>query len=99
MTPLRRRAVTAVALVSLGMQVAALGLLVPASAAQTLEPHRLCQYLFELAGIFSTYYDACPVLKAPDEGTKLSRLRLCAITERVMSDGLRVLGMPVLERM
>jgi arginyl-tRNA synthetase len=68
-------------------------------AAQSLEPHRLCQYLFELAGLFSTFYDACPVLKAPDEKTRLSRLRLCAITERVMSDGLAVLGIPVLERM
>lgn len=68
-------------------------------AGQALEPHRLCQYLFELAGAFSTFYDACPVLKAANDATRLSRLRLCALTERTMSDGLGVLGIPVLERM
>jgi arginyl-tRNA synthetase len=69
------------------------------SVAQSLEPHRLCQYLFELAGAFSTFYDACPVLKAEDDKTRLSRLRLASLAERVLTDGLNVLGIPTLERM
>jgi arginyl-tRNA synthetase len=69
------------------------------AVAQSLEPHRLCQYLFELAGAFSTFYDACPVLKAPDDKTRLSRLRLASLAERVLTDGLHVMGIPTLERM
>ncbi|MBS0198692.1 MAG: arginine--tRNA ligase [Planctomycetes bacterium] len=66
--------------------------------AQALEPHRLCQYLFELAGAFSSFFDRCPVL--PSEGeVRDGRLRLCDITARVLEDGLHVLGIPTLERM
>ncbi len=68
------------------------------AVAQALEPHRLCQYLFDLAGAFSTFYDACPVLKS-EGATRLSRLRLCALTERTLSDGLNILGIPTLDRM
>lgn len=70
-----------------------------AAAAEALEPHRLCQFLYELAGAFGTFFDACPVLQAPDEATRLSRLRLCDLTGRVLADGLNVLGIPPLERM
>jgi arginyl-tRNA synthetase len=69
------------------------------SVAQSLEPHRLCQYLYELAGAFSSFYDACPVLKAGDDAVRLSRLRLSALTSRTLEDGLAILGIPVLERM
>jgi arginyl-tRNA synthetase len=67
--------------------------------AASLEPHRLCQYLFDLAGAFSGFFTNCPVLQAPDEATRASRLRLCAITERVLAEGLGLLGIPTLERM
>jgi len=66
---------------------------------RTLEPHRLCAYIYELAGYFATFFDACPVLTAPDEHTRRTRLRLCDLTQRVLSDGLTVLGIPTLERM
>lgn len=69
------------------------------SVAPTLEPHKLCQYLYELAGLYSSFYDACPVLKAADEATRLSRLRLCGLTARALEDGLKVLGIPTLDRM
>lgn len=64
-----------------------------------LEPHRLCQYLLELANRFSGFYDACKVLGAPDEATRDGRLWLCALTARVLEDGLGVLGLPTIERM
>ena len=42
----------------------------------TLEPHRLCNYLYELAGVYTAFYDACPVLKA--EGEVRARGSRCA---------------------
>lgn len=69
------------------------------AVAETLEPHRLCQYLYDLAGAFSAFFDACPVLAAPDAATRDARLRLCDLTARVLADGLRTLGIRDLERM
>ncbi len=67
--------------------------------AQTCEPHRLCAYLYELAGAFAVFFDQCPVLAAKDEGTRAARLSLCRLTERVLADGLGVLGIPLVDRM
>ncbi len=64
-----------------------------------LEPHRLCQHLLEIANKFSSFYQVCPVLKAEDDATRDSRLRLCELTARVLEDGMGVLGLPTLERM
>lgn len=64
-----------------------------------LAPHQLCQYLFDLAAAFALFFDQCPVLTAPDEASRLSRLRLCDLTGRVLADGLATLGIPTLERM
>ncbi len=69
------------------------------STAEALEPHRLCGYAYELAGVFSSFYDACHVLEAPDEATRDSRLRLCGLTQRVLGDALGTLGLPTVERM
>jgi arginyl-tRNA synthetase len=68
-------------------------------AAETTEPHRLCAYLFDLASAYTTFYENCPVLKAPDEATKASRLALCALTLRTLSKGLELLGVATPERM
>ncbi|MCA3005545.1 MAG: arginine--tRNA ligase [Planctomycetaceae bacterium] len=67
--------------------------------ARASEPSRLCAYLYETAGAFSSFFDQCPVLAAPDEATRAARLRLCRLTQRVLSDGLTLLGIPVVERM
>jgi arginyl-tRNA synthetase len=69
------------------------------AAADALEPHRLCGYLYDLAGAFSSFFDTCPVLAADTEAIRRSRLRLCALTLRVLEDGLHTLGIPTLERM
>ncbi|MEM9082216.1 MAG: arginine--tRNA ligase, partial [Planctomycetota bacterium] len=69
------------------------------SAVELCEPHRLCTYLYELASAFSTFFNACPVLKAPNEGTRNSRLRLCRLTGNVLRDGLRSIGIVPLEKM
>jgi arginyl-tRNA synthetase len=66
---------------------------------ETLEPHRLCQYIYDLAGAFSAFFDACPVLSAEDDPTRQSRLKLCDLTARVLEDALHSLGIPTLDRM
>lgn len=70
-----------------------------AAVAETLEPHRLCAYLFDLAGAFTRFYETCPVLNAESEQERHSRLRLADLTARVLTDGLESLGIPVLDRM
>ena len=62
-------------------------------------PHRLCTYLFELAQSFTAFYEACPVLKDGYEATRESRLALCDLTARVLSQGLALLGIDAPERM
>src|ERR1700722_8803347 len=66
--------------------------------AETLEPHPLCGYLFEVAGLFATFYQACPVLQA-EGSTRRSRLALCALTARVLGRGLDLLGIEAPARM
>lgn len=68
------------------------------AVAEHAEPHRLCGYLHDLAGAFSSFFTACPVLPA-EEPTRSARLRLCALTARVLEDGLRTLGIPTVDRM
>jgi len=67
--------------------------------ADTAEPHRLCAYLFEVASLFTTFYEQCPVLKADDDETRRSRLALCAAVLRVLTAGLGLLGVPLPARM
>ncbi|MGK8522000.1 arginine--tRNA ligase [Nocardia asteroides] len=66
--------------------------------ASTLEPHRLCGYLYELARDFTTFYDTCPVLTAT-EPTRSNRLALCSLTARTLAHGLGLLGIAAPERM
>jgi arginyl-tRNA synthetase len=61
-------------------------------------PHRLCGYLFDLAGDFTEFYEACPVLRS-DEPLRSSRLALCELTARTLEVGLGLLGIEAPERM
>src|ERR1700722_1050142 len=67
--------------------------------ADTAEPHRLCTSLFEVASLFTTFYEQCPVLKADDDETRQSRLALCAAVLRLLTTGLGLLGVPLPDRM
>jgi arginyl-tRNA synthetase len=69
------------------------------SVAELLEPHRMCQYLYDLAGAFSSFFENCPVVTAETDDVRKARLKLAALTGRVLEDGLHVLGIPTLERM
>ena len=67
--------------------------------AEDYRPNFLCNYLFELAGHFSRFYEACPVLKAKEEAECESRLGLCELTSRVLKTGLGAMGIEVTEVM
>jgi arginyl-tRNA synthetase len=62
------------------------------------KPNWLTNYLYDLAGKFSVFYDNCPVLQS-DEPTRSSRLTLCRLTADVMKRGLNLLGIDVIEQM
>ena len=68
------------------------------AVAEEYRPNFLCNYLFELAGKFTSFYENCPVLKA-DPAVRDSRLALCDLTARVLKQGLEILGIEVLEQM
>lgn len=61
-------------------------------------PHVLCQYLYELAGIFSSFYEAYPILNA-EESIKQSRLKLAHLTAKTLKQGLDLLGIKTVEKM
>ena len=69
------------------------------AVAEEYRPNFLCNYLFELAGKFTSFYENCPVLKADDAATRDSRLALCDLTARVLKLGLETLGIETVEQM
>jgi arginyl-tRNA synthetase len=69
-----------------------------AEVAETLQPHRLCGYLFDLATALSAFYEGCPVLKSEGE-VRTSRLVWCRATQAVLATGLDLLGIAAPERM
>jgi arginyl-tRNA synthetase len=58
----------------------------------------LCNYLYELAGLFMGFYEACPILKAEPQITA-SRLLLADLTAQVLQQGLQLLGIETVEQM
>lgn len=63
-------------------------------------PNHLCTYLYELAGNFMSFYEACPILKdGVAQDVRNSRLRLADLTAQTLQTGLRLLGIGVMERM
>ncbi|MCD1127530.1 arginine--tRNA ligase [Jinshanibacter sp. LJY008] len=62
-------------------------------------PHVMCAYLYDVAGLFSGFYENCPILNADDESTRQSRLKLAALTARTLKLGLDTLGIQTVERM
>jgi arginyl-tRNA synthetase len=67
-------------------------------AGETLSPHFLCLYLYELAGEFSAFYNADRVIDA-EAPARARRLLLCARTLLILETGLNLLGLRTLERM
>ena len=82
---------------ALGRHLLDFGLVLEA-VAEDYRPNYLCNYLFELAGRFTRFYETCPVLKAT-EPERTHRLYLCEVTARVLRLGLDTLGVEVLDQM
>ena len=68
------------------------------AASEELRPNFLCNYLYELAGKFTSFYENCPVLKS-EGATRESRLALCDLTAKVLKQGLNTLGIETVEQM
>jgi arginyl-tRNA synthetase len=68
------------------------------ATAQRRSPHRLCTYLYELASTYTSFYEACPVLRAEDAAVRRSRLALCSLTAGVLATGLDLLGIRAPQR-
>ena len=66
---------------------------------ESFEPHRLCAYLFNLATTFTTFYEHCPVLKAPRPEITENRLLFCRLTADTLSSGMSLLGITTPERL
>jgi arginyl-tRNA synthetase len=64
-----------------------------------MRPHKLCNHLFDTAVAYSAFWEQVPILQAPDETLKHSRLALSALTSRVISGGLGLLGIEAPKRL
>lgn len=62
-------------------------------------PHLLCAYLYDIATLFSSFYENCPILAAESETIKISRLKLAALTAKTLKTGLDMLGIKTVEKM
>jgi len=62
-------------------------------------PHVMCSYLYDLAGLFSGFYEHCPILSAESESVRNSRLKLALLTAKTLKLGLDTLGIETVERM
>ncbi|MET7519672.1 arginine--tRNA ligase [Streptomyces sp. NPDC005480] len=68
--------------------------------ASSYEPHKLAAYLYQLASLYTTFYDQCPVVKpAPAPEVAENRLFLCDLTARTLHQGMALLGIRTPERL
>ena len=67
--------------------------------AETLEPHRLCTYLYALAQAFTDFYESCPVLRAESGSARAVRALLCQLTADTLRRGLELLGIDAPDRL
>jgi arginyl-tRNA synthetase len=71
---------------------------IAAKTSETLQPHRLCGFLYQVATTFTAFYESCPVLRA-DEPVRSSRLALGELTARTLGLGLDLLGIAAPDQM
>ncbi|MEU9554887.1 arginine--tRNA ligase [Streptomyces fumanus] len=83
---------------ALGLHLDAFGETV-AEAAAEYAPHKLTAYLYQVASLYTSFYDKCPVLKAESPEQVENRLFLCDITARTLHRGMALLGIRTPERL
>jgi len=84
---------------ALGLHLDAFGATVFEAAAE-YAPHKLAAYLYQLASLFTSFYDKCPVIKPePPKDVAENRLLLCDVTARTLHQGMALLGIRTPERL
>ncbi|MET7692253.1 arginine--tRNA ligase [Streptomyces sp. NPDC005483] len=83
---------------ALGLHLDAFGDTVFEAAAE-YAPHKLAAYLYQLASLYTSFYDKCPVLKADTPAQVENRLFLCDLTARTLHQGMALLGIRTPERL
>ncbi|MDI3408838.1 arginine--tRNA ligase [Streptomyces cavernicola] len=84
---------------ALGLHLDAFGELL-AEATAEYAPHKLAAYLYQLASLYTTFYDQCPVIKPrPAQEVAENRLFLCDLTARTLHQGMALLGIRTPERL
>ena len=69
------------------------------NAADAYHPHLICDHLYAVARLFSSFYEACPILKAENDESRSSRAALAWLTGRQLARGLAILGLEVVDKM
>ncbi|VFP88210.1 Arginine--tRNA ligase [Buchnera aphidicola (Cinara piceae)] len=62
-------------------------------------PHLMCNYLYDIAGKFSIFYENCPILSAKEKHIKISRIKLSILTAKIIKKGLYLLGINTVQKM
>ncbi|NBE53367.1 arginine--tRNA ligase [Streptomyces boluensis] len=84
---------------ALGLHLDGFGELVTEATAE-YAPHKLAAYLYQLASLYTTFYDQCPVIKPrPAQEVMENRLFLCDLTARTLHQGMALLGIRTPERL
>ncbi|MEU4352458.1 arginine--tRNA ligase [Streptomyces sp. NPDC023838] len=84
---------------ALGLHLDAFGELLTEATAE-YAPHKVAAYLYQLASLFTTFYDQCPVIKPrPAQEVVENRLLLCDLTARTLHQGMALLGIRTPERL
>jgi arginyl-tRNA synthetase len=73
--------------------------MIVSQAARDMRINYICNYAFDVATKFSSFYNACPVLKADTAEQKAFRLSLVVATKTVLKNALQILGMEAIEKM
>ena len=96
--PVRARVEAHRLLRTLGLHLDAFGDTVFEAAAE-YAPHKLAAYLYQLASLYTSFYDKCPVLKADSAEQVENRLFLCDLTARTLHRGMALLGIRTPEKL
>ncbi|WWO97824.1 MAG: arginine--tRNA ligase [Candidatus Dasytiphilus stammeri] len=62
-------------------------------------PHIMCAYLYNLASLFSNFYENYSILSISHEKIQQSRLKLVLLTAKILKKGLDTLGIETVEHM
>ena len=69
-----------------------------AAAEEYLSPKEIALYAHELAVLFNDFYESVPVNKEPDAELRDARLALVDAASRVLAESMRLMGLPVKDR-